>query len=75
MLYCSDWTHPIVVMVDGAASGTYPEQSCAGWSTVLSFHDWGPAKGRPSAGGIGNGDQRKRIERNLGGLLPESISV
>lgn len=37
VLYCSDWTRPFVVMVDGAAGGTYQEQSWAGWSTVLSF--------------------------------------
>lgn len=40
---------PFVVMVDGAAGGTYREQSWAEWSTVLSMTG-GASERRPSAG-------------------------
>ena len=51
---------PFVVMVDGAAGGTYREQSWAEWSTVVPM-----TGGRPSAGGIGNGNERERIHFGL----------
>lgn len=57
---------PFVVMVDGAAGGTYREN---GASTVLSMTGGGGSR-------IGNGSQRKkRINQNLDGLPLESISA
>lgn len=57
---------PFVVMVDGAAGGTYREN---GASTVLSMTGGGASR-------IGNGSQRKkRINQNLDGLPLESISA
>lgn len=38
---------PFVVMVDGAAGGTYREQSRAEWSKHSTFHDRGGGRGQP----------------------------